>query len=46
MADAIAQLASDPASRAAFASNAITSYNADFTIEQMDAAYMRLYQPR
>lgn len=44
MADAIVQLATQPERRAGFASNAIAAYNADFTLQQMDAAYMRLYR--
>ncbi len=44
MADAIVQLASDPALRAQFAANATEAYQAHFTIQQMDAAYMDLYR--
>ena len=46
MADAIVQLASDPARRADFATKAIDAYNAEFTIEHMYEAYTRLYRPR
>lgn len=46
MADAIVQLSADYERRSAFAANAIAAYQADFTIEKMDTAYMRLYQPR
>ena len=44
MAEAIIQLASDPERRASFARNAIAAYNQQFTLEQMDSAYMRLYR--
>jgi glycosyltransferase involved in cell wall biosynthesis len=46
MADAIVQLASNPALRNQFAANAVAAYSERFTIEQMDAAYMRLYRAR
>ncbi len=43
-AEAIVQLASDPVRRADFAARAVSVYNAGFTLDQMDAAYMKLYQ--
>jgi glycosyltransferase involved in cell wall biosynthesis len=43
-AEAIVQLATDPARRNELAANASHAYNAGFTLEQMDAAYMKLYQ--
>ena len=43
-AEAIIQLASDSARRAELAANAKRSYDAGFTLEQMDAAYLKLYQ--
>ncbi len=43
-AEAIVQLATDPARRSALAANARSAYDAGFTLEQMDAAYMKLYQ--
>jgi glycosyltransferase involved in cell wall biosynthesis len=44
MAAAIVALASDPTRRAVFATNAAKTYKTDFTLEQMDAAYMELYR--
>lgn len=42
-ADAIVQLAQNPAARESFAANAVQAYQTDFTLEHMDAAYMDLY---
>ncbi len=42
-ADAIVQLALNPATCESFATNAIQAYRKDFTLEHMDAAYMDLY---
>lgn len=46
MAEAIVQLASDPARRSLFAENARTAYGEFFTLERMDASYMELYRRR
>lgn len=46
MADAIVQLACDPARRARFSENASTAYHEHFTLERMNASYMELYQRR
>ena len=43
-AEAIVVLASDSARRAALSANAGRAYDAGFTLEQMDDAYMKLYQ--
>ena len=44
MAEAIVELASNPSRRAVFSSNAKTSYDEHFTLEQMESAYMTLYR--
>jgi glycosyltransferase involved in cell wall biosynthesis len=44
MAEAIIQLAADPARRAVLATKASAAYNAQFTLEEMDTAYMELYR--
>ena len=44
MAEAIVGLAADPARRDVFATNASAAYNAHFTLEQMNAAYMEFYR--
>jgi glycosyltransferase involved in cell wall biosynthesis len=46
MAEAIIKIASDPDQRARFAENASSAYREHFTLEQMDASYMDLYQRR
>ena len=46
MAEAIVQLASDAGKRSLFAENAKTAYHEHFTLERMDASYMKLYQRR
>jgi glycosyltransferase involved in cell wall biosynthesis len=46
MADAIVQMASNSEVLAEFSANARAAYNANFTLEKMDAAYMQLYTPR
>jgi len=43
MADAIVKLAGDPALQAEFSKNAVAAYETQFTLERMDAAYMKLY---
>ena len=42
-AEAIVQIASDPALRSHFSANALTAFHQHFTLEQMDRAYMELY---
>jgi glycosyltransferase involved in cell wall biosynthesis len=44
MADAITKLATEPGLREEFRRRALEAYRAEFTLEQMDAAYMRLYR--
>ena len=44
MAESIVKLACDAELRAEFSRNAMAAYEADFTLERMDAAYMELYQ--
>jgi glycosyltransferase involved in cell wall biosynthesis len=44
MADAIVKLATDGSLREEFSRRALETYRAEFTLEQMDAAYMRLYR--
>jgi glycosyltransferase involved in cell wall biosynthesis len=44
MAEAIVRLARDQALRQECSRQALASYRAEFTLEQMDAAYMRLYR--
>ncbi|HMH12757.1 MAG TPA: glycosyltransferase [Edaphobacter sp.] len=44
MAEAIVELASNAERRAVFASNAKIAYNENFTLDQMEAAYMALYR--
>ena len=46
MAEAIVQLASDENQRERFAENARNAYREHFTLEQMDASYMDLYERR
>jgi glycosyltransferase involved in cell wall biosynthesis len=44
MAEAIVQLASDPARRSSLAENARTAYRQQFTLESMEASYRKLYE--
>jgi glycosyltransferase involved in cell wall biosynthesis len=44
MAEAIIQLASDPARRRTLAENAAAAYRQQFTLEYMEASYMKLYE--
>ena len=44
MAEAIVQLASDPARRKSLGDNAVTAYREQFTLECTEAAYMKLYE--
>lgn len=44
MAEAIVQLASDPARRRSLAENAVTAYREKFTLECMEASYRKLYE--
>ena len=43
MADAIVRLAEDADLRAEFSRNAVATYEAQFTLERMNAGYMELY---
>ena len=44
MADAIVRIATDPSLREELGRRALESYRAQFTVEQMNTAYMRLYR--
>jgi glycosyltransferase involved in cell wall biosynthesis len=44
MAEAIVRLANDETLRAEFSRRAVATYQAEFTLERMDAEYMRLYR--
>jgi glycosyltransferase involved in cell wall biosynthesis len=46
MADAIVTLANDAGMRALFSQKAIEAYQAEFTLDRMDAAYMEIYRRR
>lgn len=46
MANALVEVASDPARRALFSRNAAAAYHEHFTLERMDASYMELYHRR
>jgi glycosyltransferase involved in cell wall biosynthesis len=46
MADAIVRLAGDVELRAQFSRSAVAAYEAQFTLERMDAGYMELYRGR